>query len=134
MSFVWDKNWEIGISSIDAQHRELMDIINKLGDAMRERKAAEVVSPVLKELSNYTKKHFTFEEALMRRYGYEELESHKPYHKKFIDKLAEFQEKIDTGNIAIGVQMYNFLGDWLRGHIRGIDTKYAEVLKDKGAK
>lgn len=133
MGFIWDKNWEIGISSIDQQHRELVDIINKLGEAMKERKAAEVVSTVVAELTAYTRKHFTFEESLMHKYKYPDLDAHKPYHTKFIAKLVEFQEKIDSGNIAIGVQMYNFLGDWLRNHIRGTDTKYAEVIKAKGA-
>ncbi|MBN2525009.1 MAG: bacteriohemerythrin [Deltaproteobacteria bacterium] len=134
MPFKWDKSWEIGLEEIDAQHRQLVDIINELGEAMKSRKTIDVIGNVLKELEDYTRKHFAFEEALMRRYGYEGLDAHKPLHVKFVSQLREFRNEAAGGSISIGVKMYNFLGDWLRGHIRGTDTQYAEVIKAKGAK
>ena len=134
MAFVWDKSWEIGLRDIDTQHRQLVDIINELGEAMKARKTSDVLGSVLSQLDTYTRKHFAFEEALMKRYGYAELEMHRPLHAKFIQQLKEFKQQVNDGNIAVGVKMYNFLGDWLRGHIRGTDSQYAEVLKGKGAK
>ena len=134
MAFIWDESWEIGLVEIDAQHRQLVDIINELGDAMKSRKTKGVIGNVLKELEEYTRKHFSNEEALMKRYGYERLDVHKPLHVKFISQLKEFRKDVADGNFSVDVKIYNFLGDWLRGHIRGTDTQYAEVIKAKGAK
>lgn len=134
MTFKWDKSWEIGLVEIDRQHRQLVDIINELGDAMKSRKTGDVISNVLKELDEYTRRHFSFEEALMKRYEYEDLEAHKPLHVKFVSQIKDFRGQVNDGNIAVGVKMFNFLGDWLRGHIRGTDTQYAEVIKTRGAR
>ena len=133
MAIVWDKSWEIGLKDIDAQHKQLVDIINELGEAMKSRKTNDVLSNVLKELDDYTRKHFAFEEAMMKRYGYEDLAAHKPLHTKFIQQIKDFRQQVDDGSISVGVKMFNFLGDWLRGHIRGTDTQYVEVFKAKGA-
>lgn len=134
MAYSWDKSWEIGIADIDRQHEQLLDIINKLGDAMKARKTSDVLLGVLNELDDYTRKHFAFEEALMKRYNYDGFDVHKPLHTKFIAQVKDFKTQVVEGNISVGVKMYNFLGDWWQGHIRGTDIKYAEVIKEKGAR
>ena len=134
MAFLWDKSWEIGLVDIDSQHKQLVDIINQLGEAMKSRKTKDVLSDVLKELDEYTRKHFAFEEVLMKRYGHEGLEAHKPIHVKFVAQIQEFRQQVDEGSISVGVKMFSFLGDWLRSHIRGTDIQYAKIIKAKGAR
>jgi hemerythrin-like metal-binding protein len=134
MAYIWDKSWEIGIGEIDRQHEQLLNVINKLGDAMKARKTGDVLLGVLDELDEYTRKHFAFEEALMKRYNYDGIEMHKPLHTKFITQVKDFKNQVGAGNITVGVKMYNFLGDWWREHIRGTDSKYAKVITEKGAR
>lgn len=135
MAYTWDKSWELGIGDIDRQHEQLLNLINRLGDAMKARKTGDVLLGVLDELDEYTRKHFAFEEALMKRYNYDGLDMHKPLHAKFIFQVKEFKKQVAEGIISsVGVKMYNFLGDWWREHIRGTDSKYAEVITEKGVR
>ncbi len=134
MASTWDKSWEIGIGEIDRQHEQLLNVINRLGDAMKAQKTGDVLLGVLDELDEYTRKHFAFEEALMRRYNYDGLDMHKSLHTKFISQVKDFKKQVAEGNISVGVKMYHFLGDWWREHIRGTDSKYTEVMTEKGAR
>ncbi len=60
----------------------LINLINKLYDALARRSQREEVAEVLTELVNYTKTHFAVEETLMRIFGYERYEEHKTGIKK----------------------------------------------------
>lgn len=124
----WNDQFKTGILQIDSQHRKLVEIINSLHDAMREGKGKEVLAPVLGSLVNYTRTHFKDEERLMAQYGYPKLETHKVIHQKLVDKVMDLQEKFNSGNVFITVEVMIFLKDWLSGHILGDDMKYVPYI------
>lgn len=122
----WSENLSVKIKSIDEQHKKLVLLINNLHDAMRAGKGKDVLGPILDELVSYTKTHFTYEEGLLSKAGYMELQGHKREHTALIDKVEELQKKYKAGNTTITIETMTFLKDWLNGHILGTDRRYSD--------
>ncbi len=129
---IWKDSLNVGIATIDQQHRKLVSIINKLFNAMSQGKSNEILQAVFSELSAYVVTHFGLEEKYMKQYEYEDYDSHKQEHKYFIDKLNEFKLKFSSGSGALTLDILHFLKDWLLKHISGTDRKYIPLLKEKG--
>ncbi|CAN0208147.1 unnamed protein product, partial [Phaeothamnion confervicola] len=65
----WDaKRMSSGIESIDGQHRELIEMINRLNRACLQNKGRQEVGEMLGLLAAYVKNHFRHEEDLMERH------------------------------------------------------------------
>lgn len=129
MAFVqWSDRLSVGINTIDDQHKKLVSIINRLYDAMKSGKGSEILSDVLSELIEYTKYHFSTEETLMKDNAYPDYQSHKSSHSKFVEKVMDLELELKAGRIALSVEVFHFLKDWLVIHIQGEDKKYAPFL------
>ena len=132
--FNWNDNLNIGILQIDAQHKNLVNIVNQLYEAMSKGQGKEIIGKIVKEMAGYTITHFGAEEKLMQQHNYPEFAQHKKEHELFIKKVQEFNNEIQKGNMIIVSNVANFLKEWLIKHIQGTDKKYAPFLKEKGVK
>lgn len=130
--FKWDSTYSVKVKRFDDDHQELFRIINSLHDGMMARRGQEVLQGVLKELLRYTEKHFSGEEAVMRSAGYPELEAQIEQHRHFTDKIRELSVQYQSGGICLSVEALDFLTDWLRRHIVGMDKQYSAFLNAKG--
>ncbi len=135
MAFLnWNDNLSIGIIQIDAQHKNLVNMLNQLYDAMSTGKGKEIITKIVKDMSGYALTHFGTEEKLMQQHGYPEFVQHKKEHESFIKKVQEFNNEIQKGNLLIVSNIASFLKEWLIKHIQGTDKKYGPFLKEKGVK
>jgi hemerythrin len=124
----WMQEYNTGIVMIDAQHKRLVDIINKLHDAIQAGSEQETLQSILSKLTDYTKYHFDFEEGLLEKLGYAKLEEHKEEHQEFIHLIEGMaghllNEKLNTGDMLL-----KYLRSWLLNHILIEDMK-ALLLK-----
>ncbi len=122
----WDPALDLGIETIDLQHRRIVDNINRLHMAqmMSDR---DKVREVLIDLIDYTKTHFTFEEELMEKFGYPDLDSHKGLHKAFIVRIKKrAHDHIEGQDVA--PQLTADLKAWLLNHIKKDDREYAPLV------
>ncbi len=135
MAFItWNDNLSVGIFQLDTQHKNLVNMINNLYEAMNTGKGKEVIPKIIKDMSAYAVTHFSTEEKLMVQYGYSEYEIHKKEHEAFVKKVQEFSSEIAKGNLTITLNVANFLKNWLINHIQGTDKKYGPFLREKGVK
>ncbi|HEX8947628.1 MAG TPA: bacteriohemerythrin [Dissulfurispiraceae bacterium] len=130
----WDGKFSVNIKEIDDQHKKLFDLVNNLHDAMKAGKGKEAVGKVLNELISYTVYHFGTEEKLFQQYGYPEQTKHKKEHEDLTKKATDLKGKFDKGDIAITIEVMNFLRDWLNTHILRTDKAYSAFLNGKGLK
>jgi hemerythrin-like metal-binding protein len=128
----WQSKYETGIREIDAQHQQLVDILNKLFDAMSVGKGKEILESILDELTNYTVKHFSTEERFMIVYAYPQAMSHKDEHQTLVDEIKKFKTDYAAGNTKISVNLANYLKEWLLNHILGADIEMTQYLREKG--
>jgi len=135
MSLVtWNTNYSVNVKQFDDQHMKLVDLVNKLHDAMKVGKGSEVIGEVLKSLVAYTQSHFADEERLMKQHGYPDYENHKKEHNQLVMQVQDVNRKVQQGSPALTQSVMLFLRDWLVKHIQGEDKKYGPFLNGKGVK
>lgn len=135
LMFHWKEMYSIGIPTIDAQHKKLLDIGLRL-QALKEKSISdealyEAMSEILKELQAYTAYHFSYEEELMREFDFPLTEKHIRAHVFFIQKLAQIdeQEMIEDLQGALN-ETLKLLADWLIDHIIVEDKKYVSCFEN----
>lgn len=130
--FDWKDSFSMNIKAVDEQHKMLIQTLNELHEAMLTGQAREVISGILKSLEDYTQVHFSYEEELMKRYNYPDFAKHKKEHDAFTQKVGEFIGKYQKGHLMLSLEVMNFLKDWLKNHIMGVDKGYSSFLNEKG--
>jgi len=124
----WNNKMSVGVEEIDVQHKKLVEIINDLHDALKNNSYAEVLKPIFVELVEYTKTHFSTEEAIMEKAGYEDLENHKKQHQRFVAKMERMKNRCYQGKEEISVELSSFLSSWMIGHILHSDKEYSDTV------
>ena len=128
----WGNGLSVHVKEIDTQHQRLVKLINDLDSAMRVGKGKELLGKIVSELATYTVVHFATEEKYFDKFGYPDAPEHKVEHKKFIEKVSKFKTEFDAGRMGLSIKIMDFLSNWLKNHIMGIDKKYAPFFNGKG--
>lgn len=130
MPFIdWLPSYSVGNEVIDNQHKELVDMVNRLHLSIVKNKVDEEVSAVLKELVSYTQKHFNDEENFMHEAGFPLLKDHMKIHREMINRIGSYLVKMRSGQKVSVFQLIGFLRDWLMNHILIEDMKYKTYLE-----
>ena len=127
----WSNEMSVHIKLVDDQHMKLVGMLNRIWDAMRERKADTVMASVLTDLLDYTSYHFSTEEGLFRVHHYPERSRHRREHEELTDRARKLNERYSSGDLSV-IEFLQFLKDWLNDHIIGSDKKFGPFLNSKG--
>ncbi len=130
--FKWLPAYSVNIDAVDEQHKELVNILNRLFIAVSRLEGDKVIAGILDALTDYTRTHFALEEQLMRMARYEDLDAHQEEHRRLMEKLDVLCRKHLLEDKPIYFEMLAFLKTWLREHIQGEDTKYSAALQKAG--
>jgi len=109
---------------------KIVELANRLNQAMSQGAGNDVLGGIFGELKQYTVDHFGTEEALFDQYGYPETEGHKEIHADLLEKVGELEEDFRHGRVAMSAEIMQFLRDWLQKHIKGVDMRYTDFLRD----
>ncbi|MBL3526193.1 MAG: hemerythrin family protein [gamma proteobacterium endosymbiont of Lamellibrachia anaximandri] len=129
----WSDSLSVGIEEIDEQHKILVNLINRMHQAIHERHGSDAVKGILAELADYTRIHFAVEESLMRILNYPGYEEHKEIHEELLNHVIELVQKVESGKTAIGFELLHFLKTWLTKHIMEEDMQYTGFFLAAGA-
>ena len=99
--FEWAQDMAIDDGPIDADHRNLVDLVNELHTATSEGRGHEVIEKVMERVIRYTKEHLIREEQIMASIHFPNLEMHKKGHEKFAKQLGELQLEFERGWITV---------------------------------
>lgn len=127
----FNSNILTGNETIDGQHKELIDRINKLVSSCENGSCQLEAIKMLDYLADYTDFHFKEEEALQEAVGYPGLEEHKKRHDEFRGTVNELHEMLveEEGPSEAFVQaVQNNVVDWLYRHIKGFDCSVATYI------
>ena len=117
---VWNDRYNIGVDTIDQEHRKLFRILNKLFDVGQQKKKSWwVCQEAVKYFKDHALQHFHNEEEYMNAIGYAGLDMHKRIHDNFRDvTLPALERELELKHYA-GNAIDHFLGvcaGWLIGH------------------
>ncbi len=130
----WSDRLSVNISTVDFQHKKLIDLINRTYDALTVENDREAMGKILEELLDYTMYHFATEEGFFKRYSYPGLDAHKAQHDALTAKVMMLKAGFDGGNESITIEAMSFLQTWLLEHIMKSDKAYEPFLASKGMK
>jgi hemerythrin-like metal-binding protein len=128
----WRPALEVGHAKIDAEHRSLVEALNRLHAAMKQGKGKDEIEKTLLFLKDYTVEHFKGEERLMMAYRYPGANTHCAAHADLIKEVGTLIANFQAGKVVLTSSVLNFLEDWLVKHIQGEDMALGAFLKTKG--
>jgi hemerythrin len=126
--FEWAQDMVIDGGPIDADHHNLVDLVNELHTATSEGRGNEVIKGIMERVMRYTKEHLDREEQIMASIHFPNLDKHKQGHAKFAKQLGELQLKYEQGSVTVASQLSTVLRDWLSLHIRRSDKEIKVFL------
>ena len=137
----WNNDLALNISEIDDQHKQLVNIINELFDAMMDGRGFEIINDILNKLLEYTDYHFATEEKYFDQFQYIESEKHKEEHRYYVEQVNEFKKAFDEGKTiregsdnVLSIDLWKLLERWLNDHLKNSDKNYAPLFLKKGLK
>lgn len=125
----WRKEFETGIADVDHEHRELVDLINELHEAVRVDADRDTISNFLGEVFARISAHFALEETVMRKHRYDEYEAHKAEHEKLLDEIRDIMDAHEASDSAdYQSTLSTTIRDWFVNHFKNKDARLHRLL------
>ena len=118
----WRKEFEIGRPEVDAEHRELVALINELPGVLQGGPSEQALE-VLGEIYASIAAHFALEERLMRDNNYDDYAAHKQEHESLLDELLDLMDDFDSGAWVDINAFAARVGEWFSEHFRNRDAR-----------
>lgn len=131
---VWNKHQHgVGIALIDEQHRQIIDRVNQIANAVAAEAKSDALKEMLEDMLLFACEHFALEERLMAEHGYPEMESHVQEHLRMYQQLSNLVKTVlrTTGRDKAAL-VSAYLSDWAEGHILQADRELGGFLIAQG--
>lgn len=127
----WQREFEIGIPSVDHEHRQLIGLINGLHDSLSDGSDLDRTMAVLGEINARISAHFALEENEMRAMGYDEFTDHKEDHEHLLDEIRDIMDRVqDDRGWDYREELGTRLRDWFGVHFRTKDARLHRFLQN----
>jgi hemerythrin len=127
----WSDEYLIGIESVDAEHRWLIDSVNNFHD-LQLHGDSDAVRAMVSDLTDYICEHFRNEEGIMARYNYPDRDSHAKEHKKLAVRVRDIEDRLRNESVVSAAELSGFILDWITEHILKSDRTFGEFVKTVG--
>jgi hemerythrin len=125
----WGKRYATGIPLIDEQHKELINLTNKLFEAcVNGDQTAQAFKDTVRGVAEYINYHFSAEEQMLEKINYPELAEHKKQHALLVKQVLENIRLFEEGRKFIPNSFVRAMKDWILTHIAVKDKRYAEYI------
>lgn len=121
----WKKEFETGVADVDHEHRELVDLINRLHEQVQAGADRERIAEFLGEVFARIAAHFALEESIMRKHDYDEYTAHKSEHEKLLDDIRDI---MDAAEADYGTALSDTVKDWFVNHFKSKDARLHKKL------
>ena len=129
----WNEGLNLGVETLDNDHKKLLNIINKLSSAMCDDETCDIIESIFTELEEYAKSHFLREETYLKDCGCSRYSEHMEQHRVFSEKIPQLKAKVLSSKDSNTVQEVSiFLTDWLLTHIIDEDIPAITLFKTCG--
>ncbi|MZG52683.1 MAG: hypothetical protein F3744_01340 [Nitrospinae bacterium] len=128
----WDPSMETGNQDIDNDHRYVFCLIHTIEAATKCHVHPNVLQNLAELVILYTSVHFSREQQLQKKVGFEEAEEHKDLHREFVDRVNAM--KATLSELSTDQELYktcmakfrDLLKNWWNHHILEEDMKMKE--------
>ena len=124
----WRSQYSVGIEAVDHEHRELIDLINRLHDAASAHKSKDEVIAFFGDLFRGISAHFALEERFMRERNYDRLDAHKDNHEQLLDDLRDIMDSFEQNEALDDSLLAQTLDAWFSRHFETHDALLHKAL------
>ncbi len=122
------------VLEINLQHEKLMGALNALNNALQNGEPYERIDRLIDDVISSAQLHFAFEERVMARYAYPELNAHREKHRQLLAAALGYKKKFRE----IGEQRFiDWLNHWpfahMHAHIVYADRQVEDHIRQCGA-
>ena len=96
----WEYEYSVGVIEIDAQHKELMNMVNDLIGHSTDTKAERMMffQKATERAYYHLVKHFDTEERVLSKTDYEKMTDHKKEHENLKAKIKAIRSELGNNN------------------------------------
>lgn len=124
----WEDRYSVGIAAVDHEHRELVELINRLYDKATTQGSKEAVLDFFGDLFRAISAHFALEERFMGERGYDQLLQHKTDHERLLDEIRDIMEDFEASAGFDERLLAQRLDAWFSRHFETHDARLHHAL------
>lgn len=125
----WRDDFATGVASIDHEHREMVDLLNRVFEKLETDTDREEVADFLGEVHARIAAHFALEEQIMRQRKYDEYEDHKTAHECLLDDIRDIMDAHEDDTYAERKHAFAaLLQSWFVEHFKTKDARLHKRL------
>jgi len=124
----WERRYSVGIEAVDHEHRELVDLINRLHEQAKAQGSKVAVLGFFGDLYKAISAHFALEERFMRERGYDQLSVHKGDHERLLDEIRDIMEDYEVNDLFNERLLAQRLDAWFSRHFETHDARLHRAL------
>jgi hemerythrin-like metal-binding domain len=136
VSFIsWTLQDGMGVAVFDSEHRMVVELANRLHQAVDRGEPDTALRHVLRRLARYSEEHSAHEEEYMRLSGYPDTARHMAAHTALKQEIAHFEANLHALSAhrdVLAEAVMIFIRDLLLEHIRVEDRPLGAHLNAKG--
>jgi len=124
----WKDAYSVSVAAIDHEHKELIDLINRLHDKLAAKDAKSSIEDFLGDLFKGISAHFALEERFMRDCRYDRLAEHKRDHEQLLDDIRDIMDGLEDSGETVGAELGARLDAWFLRHFETHDARLHKAL------
>jgi len=126
----WSDDLSVGIPDIDEQHRDFIDLVNGLNQAIIDRADLPDIRSKLKAIREQAREDFADEEEFFRQLGYPDTAHHMQEHEAIINSLSEMVDTLsDESTMYEWIEVGLKLKETLIEHLLNEDMRYRDYYR-----
>jgi hemerythrin len=118
----WKSEFSLGVPQVDTEHKDLIDLINRLHQAAQSREHNATIVDFLEKLYAGAARHFAHEELMMQARRYTAYEAHRTDHQRLLNEVATMIVEYKDGALNNTEDMATRLYDWFCIHFKSYDA------------
>ncbi len=122
----WQERYSVGIDAVDHEHKELIELINRLHDKLTANGDESSIEAFFGDLFKGVSSHFALEEKLMRERHYDQVAQHKQDHERLLDEIRDIMDEF-SGEADIA-ELSAQLDAWFSKHFETHDARLHQAL------
>ncbi|NPD45336.1 MULTISPECIES: hemerythrin domain-containing protein [unclassified Lentimicrobium] len=129
----WNDAYLVGITSVDKQHEELLDIHDEIRDLSdtRVENHKEGLKKILQELEKLTEKYASVAPELLDHDNQTQINKYVSSYQDFIRKVDEFGRAYTYRNTFLLKDMQDYIKKWTISHIMQARTIRRQIKTNK---
>lgn len=129
LRLAWSSTYECGEARIDAQHRQLFEMVNRLLAAFLDNAPRPACLAIIHELLTALAQHFHDEEAVLRSRGYPDAEHHAELHATLLEAAGNLAARYEHAGLPLDAALRVISHEVVARHMLDDDTKFHPYMQ-----